>query len=85
MQINPVQADGMELWQIAALMDDGSAPNTPSGMQGFTSKPTPAGEALIAARVQAAREGREIDSREMVTGISEDEMTAFLEQRIGAG
>lgn len=71
----------MELWQIAALMSDGSAPERGE----FTSKPTSAGESLIAARVAAAREGREIDSREMVVGISEDDMTAFLEQKIAGG
>lgn len=81
--INPRQADDLELWQIAALMETTDQPSNRPGE--FSSKPTSTGEALIAARVAAAREGREIDSRDMVTGISEEDMTAFLEQKIAGG
>lgn len=71
----------MELWQIASLMG-GEAENANQRGGEFTSKPTSAGEALIAARVKAAREGREIDSRDMVAPIEEDAMSAFLNQNI---
>lgn len=80
-QITPVEADTMELWQIAALMN-GKANDASTRTGEFTSRPTSTGESLIAARVQAAREGREIDSRDYVAPIEEDEMSAFLNRNI---
>jgi len=85
--IAPPVVDKMELWQIAALMGDrasegDSVPaNAPPGSPPSVAPTgTLTGDALLEARVRAAREGRELDV-ESIAGFTPESMVAQFRQR----
>lgn len=63
--VDPAQADKLELWQIAELQSRDS--NTPLSEEEMNRQ-------LIEARYKAAREGRELDPDEVFPGMSESQV-----------
>lgn len=65
--IDPVRADDLELWQIAALQEGGDEESTETQEQ-----------RLIRMRYEAAAEGRELDPEEVFIGMSESQVNRLV-------
>lgn len=70
--IDPVRADELELWQIAALQD---SPEGEDSHDDLSAK-------LIRMRYEAAREGRELNPDEVFPGMSEAQVNSLVADRI---
>lgn len=75
-EIPPPIADLMELWQIAALMQ-------PSARD-VANDPAEMNRRIAQMRVQAAREGRELDPDEVFNGMSESQIQAMAAAPVGS-
>lgn len=64
--INPLQADEMELWQIASLLGiDADDPGHPAAPAQQAASHQSASDALLRERVRRSREGQKIDESEL--------------------